>query len=204
MFTEAKDISHRDVINNHWFQRSELLIDNLLSNTYGYSRILVVRLDLYLPPHISNPNILSLLFTKLRNNSRHNSLFSTQIGYIKKLEYGQDRGWHLHVIFFFDGHQSCHDKILASEIGKYWNEVISEYTGTSYFSPNLKANNSYKYDGIGIIDYHDLQKIDDLKNYVVKYLCKVSPLPDGYKGVRQFSTSEFNPPTTNRGRPRMY
>jgi hypothetical protein len=56
---------------------------------------------------------------ELLNNRRSNSLFAALGGYIWRLEYGGDgKGYHFHVILFFDGKDRCQDAYNADLIGK--------------------------------------------------------------------------------------
>lgn len=101
------------------------LIDNLFLD---YSKLLVIRIDLYLKQNIScfdDPNYIKQSFKRMLNNMRHHSVFKNYLAYAAKLEYKPQRGWHYHVLFFFDGQKYHYDIHLAQQIGKYWNTVIN-------------------------------------------------------------------------------
>lgn len=187
------------VMNQEQLATTHHFIDKLLEH---HAKLLAVRVDFYLPPSLSSPELLSDLFTKFRNNIRHNSLFNALVGYIKKLEYGTERGWHLHVLFFFNGHIEKHDYRLGRDIGEYWKTVITNQRG-HFHSSNMNPANYFKCDGLGMVYYTDQEKIANLK-YVASYLCKQDTLPlTENNRLRTFSTSQFST-TSTRGRPRLY
>lgn len=76
---------------------------------------------------------------RLNENKRHNKLFRDLHGYIMKIEYGFEKGIHIHALLFFDGAtRSNHsDSYLAQKIGEYWEEVIAKGDGT-YWNVNGK------------------------------------------------------------------
>lgn len=148
-----------------------------------WSRLLVVRIDLsYLVQRDEQSNrthqIVSLeqvkddLFRLLRNK-RHNAMFDALVGYIWKLEYGDLKGYHYHLILFFKGSEVRSDYHKGKEIGEYWRDVITEGRGL-YFNCNGKKDD-YAYLGIGMINS---DSVDDaplrfnLIDRVVRYLTK--------------------------------
>ena len=52
-------------------------------------------------------------------------LFDNYITYVAKLEYGVDRRWHYHVVFFYDGQKVKNDYLLAQALGEYWVGTIT-------------------------------------------------------------------------------
>jgi hypothetical protein len=92
------------------------------------------------------------------------------------LEYGVGRGLHCHVVLFLDGskrNQNSHVH-FAEKMGKYWVDVITKGRG-NYWNVNASADH---YDelgqgAIGPINCKDAEKIENLKKFVVRYLCKM-------------------------------
>ncbi|ATG88309.1 YagK/YfjJ domain-containing protein [Methylomonas koyamae] len=180
-------------------------IDSLFEH---YSRLVVIRLDLYEDgPIMSQSDIQKKYwqakhdFRHLLNNARMYSLFDARVGYIWSLEYGPERGFHYHLVLFFDGSQVRDDVYLAREIGEYW-LYITKSRGDYW---NCNANKEkYGQLGIGTIHYSDLEKINCLKQ-AAAYLVKV----DHYVRMltadngRTFGRGEILPPRTSTvGRPR--
>jgi hypothetical protein len=104
------------------------------------------------------------------NNMRGNKLFAALVGYIWKLEYGEEKGIHIHFIFFFDGSKVHKDAYLAKLIGEYWRKRIVKYDRGIYHNCNMNKN-FYKRCGIGMVSHDDLVKRAHLLD-AVKYLTK--------------------------------
>lgn len=136
------------------------------------SRLLVMRVDLgYQQACFSETGLIKVRedFDKLLNNRRSNKLFAEMFGYIWKLEYGVQKGYHYHCVFFFLGATVKNDSYYANLIGKYWVNTITGGTGTMY---NCNAQkNKYRYIGIGMIDRSDLEKRANLLK-AIRYLMK--------------------------------
>lgn len=181
-------------------------IDNLLVD---YSKLLSIRLDLYIKDEymhqISNA-LMTGYIAKLRDNMRRNSMFNRLVNYAWKLEYGLDRKWHLHCLFFFDGQYVQQDQFLSMQIGRYWNEVITHGMGT-FHSCNMKQD-EYLTNGLGMIVYHDMDKRNHLKK-ACSYLTKLETpihgcLDASGKAIRSFGMSQYQPKNSVAGRPRKH
>ena len=182
-------------------------IDNIFMD---FSKVLTVRLDFYIQKEYEEFNnyfYMNDCFTRLRNNSRFNSLFEYCITYIASLEHGQDRKWHYHVLFFFDGQQLKSDYQLAKEIGEYWVNVITRGIG-AYNSPNLNKGR-YRTFALGNIGYNDAEAIANLKavsDYLVKAEKGLQHLPDSElgKNYRTYRQGQYKPKLSNLERPRQH
>lgn len=88
------------------------------------------------------------------NNTKSNDLFKHLLGHVWKLEYGAEKGFHFHVLFFFRGARVWKDKKLARLIGEYWKNQITNGRGIYY---NCNANKAlYRSLGIGMIKYDNM------------------------------------------------
>lgn len=143
----------------------------------GCSRYVVIRVDFSYQKEFASSVTFEQAqrdFQRLRNNARHHSLFNGLTGYIAKFEYGLDKHMHIHVYFFFDGHQRDGrynwDEQLGRNIGEYWVNMLPKGTG-NYWNCNDKKESRYKNVGIGLIDYRDIERGKNLLK-AVWYLCK--------------------------------
>ncbi|MGE4969216.1 YagK/YfjJ domain-containing protein [Yersinia enterocolitica] len=178
-------------------------IDNLFDR---YAKLLVVRVDLSYQ-RAANKQITATLARQHRerlfHNMKSNRLFEHVVGYIWKLEFGEYKGFHYHMIFFFDGAKVREDVTLARLIGEYWRDSITEGTGL-YFNCNARKAD-YRINGIGLVSHADNAMREGLRR-AVTYLTKVDTfarltLPD--KG-RTFGKGErMKLPDKKRGRPRV-
>ncbi|WP_447874551.1 YagK/YfjJ domain-containing protein [Serratia fonticola] len=129
-------------------------------------------------------------------------MFKACVGYVWKLEYGRYRGFHYHLLVFYDGARVRQDVTLARLLGEYWRDVITAGAGHYH---NCNANKArYRFPGIGLLHYTDTAKRKGL-NIAVRYLCKVDTyarltLPNG---ARSFGRGEIaHSSAIRRGRPR--
>ncbi|MCB5266665.1 MAG: inovirus Gp2 family protein [Candidatus Cloacimonetes bacterium] len=169
-----------------------------------YSRLCAVRVDLaYKKPysdHITLEEANRDLNRMLNNRRSKPSIFQDQVGYVIKKEYTEDRGVHLHAIFLYDGQKVQKDQYKAQQIGEYWSEQITKNKGC-YHNCNIEE---YKHNGVGVIDYRDSQKRENLDK-VVSYLCKeeqdIAPVKSSQK-ERAFVRGIIPRSKGNIGRPR--
>lgn len=92
------------------------------------------------------------------------------IGLLWKLEYGHDKGYHLHTLIVLDGSKVQQDVTHAMIIGDYWTDHITDGDGLYY---NCNADkDKYRRCGIGMVNYWDQQKRDYLLNDAASYLAK--------------------------------
>lgn len=149
-------------------------IDSLFQH---HSRLLVIRVDLgygkdMQPEPSRTAHMTSEEVRKHRDrllkNIPNNTLFAGLVGYVWKLEYGLEKGYHYHWLFFFDGRTRCRDVWLGQKIGEYWQKIVGE---TAVYW-NCNANKSgYRRLGVGMINRGD----DELRKNLIEaaeYLTK--------------------------------
>ena len=191
-------------------QRNLREVHQLLNDLFAhYSKVLVVRLDLCFNDayaHQLQQSHIKDYIAKLRNYSRSNSIFNHMLTYLMKLEYGEQKGWHLHAMFFFDGNKVCKASYEAMQIGNYWVNTIVGNNLAYYFNCHQRE---YEQIGIGMVEYHESDKRRIL-NDVVTYLCKsdemtLSQFPLGQRTPRTFFREQIKKCTNhNSGRPRLH
>lgn len=166
-----------------------------------YSKVLVLRLDLYYrKEHCSVAQSVARQHRKhLFDNARSNRIFKHMVGYVTKLEHGMKKGFHFHYMFFFDGSKVCEDITLARRIGVYWTSVITKGAG-GYYNCNY-AKEKYRYCGVGMVVHSDAEKREHLRLAMV-YLTKTD-LYMKLKGDGRALTKGVMPNLpSGRGRPR--
>lgn len=136
-----------------------------------YSRLIGVRVDLYLPDNKKNftpKEIVSHFHTLMQKLRRRESIHLA--GYVTKLEYGVDQALHLHCFFFFNGSYHREDISLGRMIGEMWDQQIDG--NHSYFNCHTSKNRKkYKYDALGVISRDDQTKYDNIAK-VIHYFAK--------------------------------
>lgn len=169
-----------------------------------YSKLNVIRLDVsYKKPHsedMSLEDIKGDIKHMLGNRRSKPSVFEHSVGHVIKTEYTKDKGVHGHIVMFFDGQRIQKSNHKAQQVGLYWEKEITKEKG-SYHSCH---RNTYKKNGIGMIDYTDKEKRENL-DVAVGYLCKDEQTTDSIKGAKQtksFTRGTIPKSKGNIGRPR--
>lgn len=126
------------------------------------------------------------------------------VGYVWKLEYGADKAFHYHMIFFLDESKHHQDIKIAESIGEIWKKEITNGKGI-YWNCNAKKKSFEKNGRIatGKIK-HDDKKLRENLNIMASYLTK----PDYFvkltlsDGARTFGKGT-KPKKIKSGRPRQ-
>lgn len=125
------------------------------------------------------------------------------VGYVWKLEYGADKAFHYHMIFFLDESNHRQDVKIAQFIGEIWKHEITNGKGI-YWNCNAKKKHFEKNGRIatGKIKHND-QELRENLNIMASYLTK----PDYFvkltlsDGSRTFGKG-VKPKKIKSGRPR--
>lgn len=125
------------------------------------------------------------------------------VGYVWKIEYGADKGFHLHTIIFLDGSKYRQDISIAQEIGEAWKFDITLNKGI-YWNCNAQKKNFEKNNRVatGMIE-HDNNKLRENLNKMACYLVKQDYFARTILGNnRSFGKGE-KPKKVKSGRPRL-
>jgi hypothetical protein len=180
------------------YQSMNSYIDNLFVR---HGRLLVLRIDLSYQQNINCNGLQAKEDFELLINTMHsNNVFNHLCGYAWKLEYGVSKGFHYHVILFFDGSKVRQDISRAKMIGEYWANNITQGKGL-YYNCNLEKD-KYDYCGIGMINHYDEEMIENLKNKVAWYLTKPDDYMQSIDIGETFGIGGIKWKSSNAGRPR--
>jgi len=169
-----------------------------------HSRLLGVRVDLYLPAdkkHFTSQEIVEHFHPILQKLRRSKSLHLA--GYVWKLEYGVDQALHIHCFFFFNGKHHREDISLGRMIGEMWDSQIGGKH--SYFNCNTSKNRKkYKYDALGEIKRDDQSKYDNISK-VIHYFAKFEQyvLHSSLERVKTLNTGLLPQVKKGMGRPNL-
>ncbi|MGV8862340.1 MAG: YagK/YfjJ domain-containing protein [Pseudomonas sp.] len=98
-----------------------------------YSRTLIIRVNLYYYQTVQLRLRVERVFEDLdRLTAEHerNPIFNHLLGYIYAVEQGDDRGYHIHAAYFFNGNEVYRDIYKAQQIGELWVRITQ---GQGYF-----------------------------------------------------------------------
>ena len=155
-----------------------------------YSRTLIIRVNLYYYQTVQLRLRVERVFEDLdRLIAEHerNPIFNHLLGYICAVEQGDDRGYHIHAAYFFNGNEVCRDIHKAQQIGDLW---VRTTQGQGYFD-SCNQDKEKKYGkkkqsqeqeqeqevekqrelGIGMIFRKD-EKVRPHVHYAMRYLVK--------------------------------
>ncbi|MGL5289454.1 MAG: YagK/YfjJ domain-containing protein [Aeromonas sp.] len=161
-----------------------------------YAKLLVVRVDVHFKEQVTLQEAQEEREYYLSSIRKE---YHSLIGYIWKLEYGKDRGYHYHLAFFFDGNQVQGDIRLGQALGERWRLG-------SYYNCNADRQKYQEWgkDGIGEIRWDDTVKRQRLLGNALNYLLKMDEelLATMFERSRSIGKMELPSRRGNGGRPR--
>lgn len=188
----------------HQYDRARYLVEVLRAK---YSKLLILRVDLCW----KNQNLDKIRLHELKSTLsaffkrfHHDPALPNIVGYIWKLEFGQQKGYHYHCLFFLNGNKYQNDAYYAEQIGSYW----CTFTKDQGFYFNCNRNKlRYRNLAIGMVRHENQAMFDNLDKVLV-YICKqdqfiIDKHLSGIQILRTFQTSAI--PKNNGkalGRPR--
>ncbi|BBF77289.1 inovirus-type Gp2 protein [Acinetobacter nosocomialis] len=180
-------------------KKAKRLIQKL---TVKFSKLLVIRIDFSINRNfqITLELLKTYMSTFLKKLHTPNDEIPSIVGYIWKLEYGIQKGYHYHFIFFMDGNLHKQETFFVDQLAKLWKEITLN-KGT-YHSCNHNKG-SYKRLAIGTLVHDDLEKINALY-MVVDYITKVDQfiIEKTLTNHRTFGYSTRKYEKSSAGRPR--
>lgn len=164
-----------------------------------YSRTVVVRVDLHYQAiaqaRLRIEHVFEDLELLVRARER-NPIFKHETGYICSVEQGEDKGFHVHAAFFFNGAEVRSDFNKAREIGGLW-EQISRGHGY-YYSCNDDKGRYGDEVGIGTIRRADTQacgRVIKAMHYLTKDTqhLRMKPAGAAYRHRRWLAADSHSP-----------
>ena len=182
-------------IMNHF----QLLLENRAT-------LLVIRIDLGYQARLRERNRLSHVDLSDVINDRKcffagiKKRYPHWVGYVWKLEFAPKKGFHYHLILYFNGEQLRADGAISLALANLWKDIAGERRGVSFLC-NLHKD-KYAYPAIGAIHYKDREKIKNFK-FIAEYLSK-NDLFSSLKAdkLHTMGKSQISPEKEKRGRPR--
>ncbi|KAA6171596.1 inovirus Gp2 family protein [Pseudomonas marginalis] len=174
----------RHLTSKKWFKRKESdrrfqaldqqetiseCVDQVLDS---YRSVVVIRLDLHYSSLSQYRLRVEDVFTDLDKLSREierNPIFDHLIWHICSVEQGEERGYHIHTAFFFDGAKVRSDVYKARQVGRLWENITC---GLGYYYSCNTNKERYGDDlGIGMICQGDARirsKVHQAMHYLAK------------------------------------
>lgn len=183
---------------NH-FQKGMKLINELFE---VYCKLLIIRLDFALEYEsaLSLSDLKKLMSKFLKKVLVNKGKLQGIVGHIWKLEYGVQKGYHYHFIFFMDGNKHFKDTYFAQRLGELWKKVTDDQ---GIFHNCNASKFKYRNLAIGCISHDDEEARQNLE-IVMSYLSKTDQflMEKTLKKYRVFGTSTRKIEKSQSGRPR--
>jgi len=132
----------------------------------------VIRLDLHYSSMFQYRQRVEDVFADLDKLSREierNEIFDHLIWHICSVEQGEERGYHIHTAFFFDGAKVRSDIYKARQVGQLWERITRDQG--YYYSCNADKERYGDDLGIGLVyqtDAHIRSKVHKAMRYLAK------------------------------------
>ena len=168
-------LARLDTVRREHQRKRTALVRRLVAFKQAFPKLMVLRLDFgYGKEHspISTDRIISdwealkaFISTK----------FPSNLGHAVKLEYGLQKGAHMHVLLLFNGAMVRQDVTIAKLIGEHWSKVVTGGIGI-YFNCNAAPyKNRFSHCGVGVFNKLDEATVAGFQA-VADYITKPDPL----------------------------
>lgn len=179
-FGRGKAISRRlDNLNRCERANAKKARQLLVSLRENYSKVLALRLDLEYLSEFSVGGCIGDDTVDFEQTRKHRDQFlhflrkgplSEHVaGYIWKMEYGLEKGFHFHFAIFLNGQDVCKDITIGDILGNKWKSLTAGKG--MYFNCNKKKE-AYAECGIGMVGRQDDQKWHYLEE-AIRYMTKI-------------------------------
>ncbi|UYZ85350.1 inovirus Gp2 family protein [Entomomonas sp. E2T0] len=138
------------------------------------SRLLIVRVDLsYSQDFCITDETFYTHTSRFLKRMQSNPLFNYLEGYVAKLEHGFERGYHVHLMLFYNSAKKRGDIHLGKMIGELWRHDITKGQG-SYFNCNTDEHKAtYPICFLGRLQRDEQIRMNCLKEVGIRYLVKI-------------------------------
>lgn len=142
----------------------------------GHTKLLVLRVDLYIrPTHhtLSDVRLAEKCLERYLRDLDEGRVVPDVLRRICKRECGFDRGMHYHLLVAIDGHKHQSTRHLSKMLGEAWVKKCGTLRA-SYFNCYVRRH-LYKYNALGSVDISDARMLMGIRE-AIRYLVK----GDGY------------------------
>lgn len=154
-----------------------------------HSRLCFLRIDLTFRTcakdfsHSEEANrAVAAYLRSIRSKAMKRNLLPGYLGFIIKRENGVARGTHFHLMIILNGNIQRSTEYLSEKLGEIWLDRIGRDRGS--FHNSYKDSNDWFFNGLGVVEYHDLEKLIGLRvalHYLSKQDCVLKVSNDKVK-----------------------
>jgi hypothetical protein len=160
-------------------RKAQANFDSARELIYGlaakHSRLLILRIDLYYRPYWDADKARKAIggFLRwLRSKACRRNLLPGYLARIIKCENGLVRGMHWHLLVICDANLQRKGGYLTRQLGEQWARHTGQ--GTDNYHNCWADRAKYDYDGLGVLELHDWEKMVGLRaalHYLTKQDC---------------------------------
>lgn len=162
------------VLREHQRKRS-VLVKRLVGFKRAFPKLMVLRLDLGYGREHASVSIDRIIGDWEALKAFITTNFPSYLSYVVKLEYGLQKGAHMHVLMLFNGAMVRQDVTIAKLIGEHWSKVVTGGMGV-YFNCNAAPyKNRFSHCGVGVFSRLDEATVAGFQA-VADYITKPDPL----------------------------
>lgn len=168
-------LARLDTVRREHQRKRSVLVQRLVAFKRAFPKLMVLRLDLGYGKEHSSISTDRIIADWEALKAFITANFPSYLRYVVKLEYGLQKGAHLHVLMLFNGAMVRQDVTIAKLIGEHWSNVVTGGMGV-YFNCNAAPyKNRFSHCGVGVFNKLDEATVAGFQA-VADYITKPDPL----------------------------
>jgi len=168
-------LARLDTVRREHQRKRSVLVQRLVAFKRAFPKLMVLRLDLGYGKEHASASTDRIIGDWEALKAFITTNFPSYLSHVVKLEYGLQKGAHMHVLLLFNGAMVRQDVTIAKLIGEHWSKVTTEGTGV-YFNCNAAPyRNRFSHCGVGVFSRLDEATVAGFQA-VADYITKPDPL----------------------------
>lgn len=168
-------LARLDNVRREHQRKRSVLVQRLVAFKRAIPKLMVVRIDLGYGKEHASASMDRIIDDWAALKAFITTNFPSYLSHVVKLEYGLQKGAHMHVLLLFNGAMVRQDVTIAKLIGEHWSKVTTGGMGV-YFNCNAAPyKNRFSYCGVGVFNKLDEATVAGFQA-VADYITKPDPL----------------------------
>ena len=168
-------LTRLDTVRREHQRKRSVLVKRLVAFKRAFPKLMVLRLDLGYGKEHASVSIDRIIGDWEALKAFITTNFPSYLSHVVKLEYGLQKGAHMHALLLFNGAMVRQDVTIAKLIGEHWSKVTTDGTGV-YFNCNAAPyKNRFSHCGVGVFSRLDEATVAGFQA-VADYITKPDPL----------------------------
>ena len=168
-------LARLDNVRREHQRKRSVLLKRLVAFKRVIPKLMVLRLDLGYGKEHASASMDRIIDDWAALKAFITTNFPSYLSHVVKLEYGLQKGAHMHVLLLFNGAMVRQDVTIAKLIGEHWSKVVTGGMGV-YFNCNAAPyKNRFSHCGVGVFSRLDEATVAGFQA-VADYITKPDPL----------------------------